>query len=167
MRRSLTVVRVVGLVLAGVVWTASAGAQEAGEFHRFHAAVLLGDTHASDANGFTFGGDIEFRPLRIVGVGLTGEHVNEPFRENVWVVGVNVHPARGLRLTVGPGLERATHADAGYHEQHALLRVGVAYEIPLAHGWTLDPDMALDFVAGERVAIYSVAIGKEFGRAAH
>ena len=167
MQRSLAVVRLVGMVLVCVGWAASVRAQEAGEFHRFHAAVLFGDTHGTEENGFTFGGDIEFRPLRLVGLGLTGEHVNEPFRENVWVLGVNVHPARGLRLTVGPGFERATHTEAGHHEHHALLRVGAAYEIPLTHGWTLDPDVALDFVAGERVAVYAVAIGKEFGRVAH
>jgi hypothetical protein len=156
------------LALVAVAWTAPARAQAAErEFHRLHAAVLFGDTHAAESNGFTFGGDIEFRPVRLFGVGFTGEHVNEPFRENVWVFGFTVHPARGLRLTIGPGFERATHAEAGHHDQHALLRVGAAYEIPLRHGWTVDPDVALDFVARERITVYSVAIGKEFGRAGH
>ena len=160
--------RIVSLVVLSVACAVPVTAQEpSGEFHRFHIAVLVGDTHASEANGFTFGGDVEFRPRRLVGVALTGEHVNEPFRENVWVFGVNVHPARGLRLTIGPGFERVSHADEGHHEQHALLRIGAAYEIPLKHGWSIDPDVALDFVDGERVVVYAVAIGKEFGRVAH
>ncbi len=135
------------------------------EVHLFHAALLLGGTHNGERNALTFGGDIEFRPTRPVGIGLTAEHVNEPFRENVWVVPVIVHPTHGLKLSVGPGLERVVEPGPDHlTAQHALLRVGASYEVPLGHGWTLDPDIAIDFVEGERVLVYAVAIGKEFGR---
>lgn len=135
------------------------------EFHLFHAAVLLGGTHNGERNALTFGGDIEVRPTHLVGIGLTAEHVKEPFRENVWVVPVIVHPTRGLKLSVGPGVERIVEPGPSHlTEQHALLRVGATYDVPLSHGWTLDPDIAVDFVEGERVVVYALAIGKEFGR---
>ncbi len=128
-----------------------------------HAAMLIGDTHSLDQNGFTLGGDVEVRPWRLLGVGVTGEHVSEPFRENIVLVSAVVHPARGLKLLIGPGFERDRHGEAHETEQHALLRVGVGYDVPLRHGWTFDPDVAVDFVSGERVLVYAFAIGKEFG----
>lgn len=147
---------------------AAAAQDEAVEFHRFHAAILVGDTHGPEQNGFTFGGDVEFRPRRRFGVGLTGEHVSQPFRENIWVVAALVHPARGVKLTIGPGFEREAAEDPAHRiEQHPLLRVGAGYEFALPHGWTVDPDVAVDFVDGHRVAVYAVAIGKDLGRARH
>lgn len=136
----------------------------------FHAAGLIGETHNGDRNGVTFGGDFEYRFARWFGVGLAGEHVNEPFRENVWVFPLLVHPvpdskAPGLKLTIGPGIERVREeGEASEAVQRGLWRLGAGYDVPLKHGWTLDPDFAVDFVAGERVIVYSSAVGKEFGR---
>lgn len=146
--------------------TARAWADEpSAEFHLFHAAFLMGGTHNGERNALTVGGDIEFRPTHLFGIGLTGEHVKEPFRENVWIVPVIVHPTRGLKLSVGPGIERIVEPGSDHlTEQHALLRVGATYDVPLRRGWTLDPDIAVDFVEGERVVVYAIAIGKEFGR---
>lgn len=161
----MTISRALTLTLAFTAMGAAAQAEEpAGEFHRFHAAVLIGGSHNGDLNALTFGGDVEFRPTRPIGIGFTGEHVNEPFRENVWIVPVVLHPMPRFKLSVGPGIERAREAGEGHHvAQHALLRVGATYDIPLTHGWTLDPDIAVDFVNGERVVVYAMAIGKEFG----
>lgn len=143
----------------------SAYAQEGEDdgFHRFHAAALIGETHSGAMDGVTFGGDLEVRFVRPLGIGITGEHVSEPFRENVWVFPLIVHPTHSLKLTIGPGFERARHDERHPVEQHGLLRVGASYDFPLRHGWTIDPDVAIDFVAGEHVLIYAVAIGKEFG----
>ncbi|NOT44162.1 MAG: hypothetical protein HOP14_06100 [Acidobacteria bacterium] len=130
----------------------------------FHAAVLLGDTHHADLNGLTLGGDLEVRLTSAVGIGVTGEHVNEPFRENIWVFPVIVHPKAGLKLTIGAGFEREHPEGADHHvEQHGLLRLGAGYDIPLPHGWTLGPDLAVDFVAGQHVVVWAAAVGKEFG----
>jgi hypothetical protein len=130
--------------------------------HRFHALFLVGETHTGEMNGVTYGGDLELRLNRPIGVALTGEHVNEPFRENVWVFPVIVHPTPHLKLALGPGIERIEH-HIGHVEQHGLLRLGASYDFPLRHGWTIDPDIAFDFVDGERLVVYTVAIGKEFG----
>jgi len=152
------------LMLAALVASPAHAAEHEGEFQRFHAAVLLGGSHNGELNALTFGGDIEFRPTRPLGIGLTGEHVNEPFRETVWIVPVVVHPTRLVKLSIGPGFERnRATADAHHTEQHALLRLGAALDLPLGHGWTIDPDIAVDFVKHERVVVYAVAIGKEFG----
>jgi hypothetical protein len=156
--------------LALIVSASAALAQDApGDgFHRFHAAALIGESHEGARNGITFGADLEVRLARRVGVGITGEHVNEPFRENVWVAPLVIHPSHGLRIMVGPGLERATRDEAPHgFEQHLLLRGGIGYDFALRHGWTLDPDVAVDFVDGQRVLVYAVAIGKEFGAHHH
>jgi hypothetical protein len=155
----------VAFLVVALCLQTQAQAQEHGgdQFHQVHAAVLLGDSHSPHQNGFTFGGDLEFRPLRVLGVGVTGEHVNQPFRENVWVFPAIVHPGGGLKLSIGPGIERAFDEHAPHHtEQHALLRLGASFDIPLRHGWTIDPDLAVDFVGGEKVVVYAVAVGKEF-----
>ncbi|MGE0593916.1 MAG: hypothetical protein AB7G23_16155 [Vicinamibacterales bacterium] len=130
----------------------------------FHAAVLLGDTHHADLNGLTVGADLEVRLTRALGIGVTGEHVNEPFRENIWVFPLIVHPKAGLKFTIGAGVEREHPEGADHHvEQHGLLRLGAGYDIPLPHGWTLGPDLAVDFVAGQHVVVWAAAVGKEFG----
>jgi hypothetical protein len=163
--------RVLSLILvpALALLASTARAQEpaAEEQPLLHAAVLVGDTHTSEQNGLTIGGDLEVRPWRYLGVGVTGEHVKKPFRENIWLVAAVVHPTHGLKLVVGPGVERDRHGDTHDAEQHALLRVGVGYDVPLRHGWTFDPDVAVDFVSGERVFVYAFAVGKEFGARKH
>lgn len=148
---------------------ASTSAQEPAEEAPplMHAAVLVGESHTPDQNGLTLGGDVEVRPWRLLGVGVTGEHVNEPFRENIWLVAAVLHPTHGLKVVVGPGIERDRHSDTHETEQHALLRVGLGYDVPLRHGWTFDPDVAVDFVSGEHVFVYAFAIGKEFGTRKH
>jgi hypothetical protein len=156
------------LALLAMALPAHAQEGSAEGFHRFHAAALVGESHEGARNGITFGGDLELRLARFVGIGLTGEHVNEPFRENVFVAPLIIHPSHGLRLMVGPGVERATREEAPHgFEQHLLLRGGVGYDFSLRHGWTLDPDVAVDFVDGQRVLVYAIAIGKEFGAHHH
>lgn len=157
--------------LSLLVSLVSAHAQEPAATHHaqearmpFHAAGLLGESHSGERNGVTMGGDFEFRFSRPLGIGVTGEHVNEPFRENVWIVPLLIHPVGGLKLTVGPGFERVREDGAEAIEQRALWRAGVGYDIAMKHGWTVGPDVAVDFVAGEKVLVYAVAIGREFGR---
>ncbi len=153
------------LSLALVLSTPAAHAQEAdADPLRLHAAGFVGESHNGDRNGVTFGGDLEVRVARLFGIGVTGEHVNEPFRENVWVFPLLIHPTRALKLTVGPGIERAREDEpASRFRNHALLRVGATWEFPLRHGWSIDPDLALDFVEHQRVVVYTVAIAREFG----
>lgn len=155
---------ILSLALLLVTSTAHAQDEAPGEFSRFHAAGFFGESHNGDRNGITFGGDLEVRATRLFGLGVTGEHVNEPFRENVWVVPVLVHPSRRLKLTVGPGFERAREdAEGAEFRTHALLRLGATWEFPLRHGWSIDPDLALDLVEHQRVLVYTVAISREFG----
>lgn len=159
-RRTLLAVLIVLVLMARA---AAAQDHEAEGLHPFHAAFLLGKTHTGERDGLTFGGDVEFRFSWALGIGATVEHVDEPFRENVWIVPVLVHPTAGLKLTIGGGFERAAEEPEARIGKHGLVRLGAGYDIPLTHGWTLDPDVAVDFVAGERLAVYTLAVGKEFG----
>jgi hypothetical protein len=164
-----------GIVLCAALFTGLAQAQEEPEgFHRIHAAVFLGGTHHSERNAFTFGGDVEWRFSRWAGIGFTGEHVNKPFRENVWIFPVFIHATRGLRFNLGPGFERATEEEIAEGEaagtpssrtvRKAMFRTGVTYDFELKHGWTVGPDIAVDFIAGEAVFVYGIAIGHGFAR---
>jgi hypothetical protein len=161
------------LTVVPAVSAQESASQEPEPLPPFHVAALIGESHNGDRNGVTIGGDVEFRIGRLIGVGFTGEHVNKPFRENVWIVPLLIHPTAGLKLTAGPGFERlreegivegASENTARKVVQRALWRVGVGYDLPLRHGWTLDPDVAVDFVDGEKVLVYALGIGKEFGR---
>ena len=170
--RTATVSLVTVLTVASVVSAQESAAHEPEALRPIHVAALVGESHNGDRNGLTLGGDFEFRLGRLVGVGVTAEHVNEPFRENVWIVPLLIHPKAGLKLTAGAGFERvrdegraaaAAENTPAKVAQRALWRLGAGYDLALHHGWTLDPDVAIDFVDGERVIVYSFGIGKEFG----
>lgn len=120
----------------------------------------------------TVGGDYEFRFVRQFGVMATGEYVGGGFREDLFAFTGVVHPKKGLKLQAGPGFERelnrhepaGAESEAVHHEAtRALFRIGGGYDIEVGKHMTIGPDIAVDFLKGEKVFVYGVTIGFGFG----
>ena len=80
-------------------------------------------------------------------------------RLSVLVLPVNYFPNDRWRLLVGPGFE--------FHDvrerDHAVLRVGVGYEIELGERFTLSPEVVIDFVeGGTTVYVLGFSLGYGF-----
>jgi hypothetical protein len=160
--------------LAAVALTATAAlAQEEGsaEFHRHHFGGLLAGSHNSERNGFTTGGDYEFRFVRHFGVMATGEYVGGGFREDLFAFTAVVHPWKGLKLQAGPGfdheLKKKEAAEAGAELMHhdstrGLFRIGLGYDVEVGRHMTIGPDFALDILKGDKVFVYGITIGFGF-----
>lgn len=72
------------------------------------------------------------------------------------IVPVSFHPGGDWRLFAGPGYELSETKD------HALIRFGVGYEIPVGNRWTLAPEAIADFIdGGKEVYLLGLAIGRD------
>lgn len=161
-------------LLALSIPAAFAEEHSAEEYHRHHVAALVLGSHSGEKNGFTVGGDYEFRFARPIGVTVTGEYVGGGFREDLVAFTATVHPWKGLKLQAGPGFDHelrrheteAAEGESAAHQKvnRALFRVGGGYDIEVGKNMTIGPDFAYDILKGERVVVYGVTIGFGFGR---
>lgn len=143
------------------------------EYHRHHIAALVSGSDSGEKNGFTIGGDYEFRFARPIGVTVTGEYVGGSFREDLVAFTATAHPWRGLKLQAGPGFdhelrrhetESAEGEEVAHHKvNRALFRVGAGYDIEVGKNMTIGPDFAYDILKGEKVFVYGITIGFGFG----
>jgi hypothetical protein len=145
------------------------------EFHRHHFSVFLGVTDGEvekeavvgteseraavvveDEEAFTLGLDYEYRLNRRWGVGALIDFAGGDFRS--WVAGMPVflHPGRGWKLLLAPGVEDKEDEDGEF-----LVRVGVLYDFEVGR-FTIAPALQVDFVDDEEVLVYGVNIGKGF-----
>jgi hypothetical protein len=148
-----------------------AGSHEEG-YHMHHFNLLAGESHADGKNGFAIGGEYEFRFHHRLGMAVTGEHVGQDFRESVVVFTPVVHPWKQLWLAGGPGFDHKDEAvevaeaagEGGMAEKRTrgLFRVGGGYTFELGRGFTIGPDLAVDFLSGEQVLVYGVSFGWGF-----
>ena len=143
-----------------------------GIHHRHHAGIFFGGNHYESENGFTVGGDYEYRLHRYVGIGAGGEYVAGDFREGVLVFPVYFHPAGDLRIFAGPGLEHRFAREGEEGEAHGeeemperennfLFRLGVTYDIFIKK-FAVSPGVSVDFVDGKQVLVYGVTFGIGF-----
>ena len=152
--------------------TALAEEHAAEHYHRHHFAALISGSHSGEKNGFTIGGDYEFRFARPLGFTVTGEYVGGSFREELVAFTATAHPWKGLKLQAGPGFDHELRRhEAGHAEgvvvhhkvNRALFRVGAGYDIEVGKHLSLGPDFAYDILKGERVFVYGITIGFGFG----
>jgi len=115
--------------------------------------VFAGITHDDSENEFSLGATYERRLSDRFGTGVIGEFTQD--REFVLVVPIFWHPVEPWRFLVGPG----TVIEDGDHE--FLLRVGGSYEIEFS-GWSLSPELNLDFVDSDVVFVIGASFGWEF-----
>jgi hypothetical protein len=67
-----------------------------------------------------------------------------------------IHPYKGLRFQVAPGLEHRQGED------ELLLRTGVGYEFSLSDRWMMMPELAIDFVDGDESLVFGLVFGFGF-----
>ena len=98
----------------------------------------------------------ERRLSSLLGVGGAYEYAAGDFDK--WSIGVPlfIHPYKGLRFQLAPGLEHKKGEDK------FLFRIGAAYEITLSDRWMLIPEIAVDFVDGDEAVVYGLAFGFGF-----
>ncbi len=156
--------------------TATGDAAEHGHWHRHHAGFFVGGSTLKSENGFTIGGDYEYRFSKYLGVGVQVEHAYGELKETVFAFPVFFHPGAGLRLAAGPGFERFTgelssitaedegHGAEATHDKnnHFLWRMQILYDFPVGERFTITPNFALDFLSGRQVAVYGVTFGVGF-----
>lgn len=98
--------------------------------HRHHVAFFLGNTQDGSEDGFSVGMDYEYRLSRLFGIGGLAEYADGEFNSWVLAIPLFLHPYRGLRFLVAPGLE---YEDS---EDEFLVRTGIAYELEIGERWT-------------------------------
>jgi hypothetical protein len=124
-------------------------------YHRHHLGLLLGNTHEEGLDEFTIGLDYEYRFSQYIGIGSLLEYVGEDIREWVGLVPVFIHPHKGFRFIVAPGIK---HKKA---ENKFLWRLGIGYRFPIGN-WTIAPEFNVDFTEGRVVEVYGVSFGYGF-----
>ncbi len=138
-------------------------------YHTHHLGLFLGGSRLQDRNGFTVGGEYEYRVHRLLGLGFEAEYAGGGLRETVAVFPVFFHPGAGLKLAAGPGFERAkeevAEPEPRTREETAtnfLFRVTVLYDFPVKERFTVTPNVSLDFVNGRQIWVYGISFGVGF-----
>jgi len=116
--------------------------------------------------------DYERRISELIGVGAGGEFVfNDHGRVALVGLMVALHPAGGLGLIAGPGLEieETEHETAGKtfndssRETSFAFRVGANYRFEFGGRYSAGPTLYTDFISGkDPVLVWGVSIGTGF-----
>lgn len=154
------------------------GAEAEEAFHKNHLSLFTGGTTESSdgetSTSFSLGLDYERRVSRLIGLGIGGEFVfGGEEREALLGLLLNLHPAGGLVLVAGPGVEFAEelHVEGEVEAQqeesgtetHAGLRVGIVYEFEVGHRYSIAPSFYTDFIDGkEPTFVWGLAFGVGF-----
>ncbi len=138
-------------------------------FHEHHLGLFIGGSRLKQEDGFTVGGEYEYRLHQLLGLGFEAEYAGGDLRETVAVFPVFFHPGAGLKLAAGPGFERATEEvtgpeanTAGEKRTNFLFRVSILYDFPVKERCIISPGLSLDFVNGRQVWVYGVTFGVGF-----
>lgn len=156
-------VRVAAVMLS--VASPAAFAEEAGHhaLPHHHLAGFVGygierDSHNHGENGGALGLEYEVQFSESWGLGLDVEKLfGDTHRSWVAVIPLSFHANERWRFFGGPGWE--------FGDDHTknLLRLGVAYEIPLQQRWTVSPEFLVDFLeGGANTYVFGIAIGHGF-----
>jgi hypothetical protein len=129
-------------------------------YHKNSVGLFLGNTyedsdHGSE-NGFTVGFSYERRFIKLLGIGGFYEYAGGDFDK--WSIGVPlfIHPYKGLRFQIAPGLEHRESDD------EFLFRLGVAYDFNISEQLAIVPEVNVDFVDGEEAFVFGLTLGVGF-----
>jgi hypothetical protein len=108
---------------------------------------------------FTLGIDYERQLSERFGVGVLADWAfGGEGRESILAAAAFYHPWRRVRLDLAPGIQR----DAARDEVEFVLRVGADYEFELRDGWSLSPNLNVDFGPNESLLVFGVELGYRF-----
>jgi opacity protein-like surface antigen len=149
-------------------------------FHRNELALIVAATYEEGEHEeegetfFTVGGEYERRLTRALGVGVEFEYVADA---EAWLLlaPITLHPAGGLKLFGGLGLERKVVHESEHGEHHGdarderdretlfLWRIGAGYGFEFAERYSLGPTVSFDFIRESGSWVNAVVYGVTFG----
>ncbi|MHC4960412.1 MAG: hypothetical protein ACYTGN_18845 [Planctomycetota bacterium] len=131
-------------------------ADEGGEGKKKNrASVFVGATHKGSETGFSTGVKYVRRLSRILGAGVVVEFTPDLRERLVTVPALFVYPYKALSLMVAPGVEVEDGVTS------FMVRRGAGWEFELGKGFTLAPELSVDFVEGS--SDIPVVLGVSFG----
>lgn len=153
--------RTVWVCILFVLLTGLGAAAYAEEEFETHGVELFlgGSTRFADGendNGFSYGLGYEYRFIRSLGVGVTGEGTTGDLRDAVLLFPLCVHPWRGLKFVVAPGAEFSDDPT------EFVLRLGLSYEFEIWKHFSISPEFNVDLVDGEQTLVYGLSLGWGF-----
>ncbi|MCC2606669.1 hypothetical protein [Planctobacterium marinum] len=132
------------------------GIQAAGDA-KHYPAIFIGATNFESETDTTIGFGYEYKLSSQFGVGGVWERTREGHHGdgvNVWVGSFFYHPSDHWRLGLGFGEERIGGKKTKHKE---LMRLSASYEF-FGSGYILAPEMAVDFIDGEKATVAGVSI---------
>jgi len=125
------------------------------DFHPNLLALFVGVTSEErNDSGLTLGIEYERRVNESFGVGLLAEYSFGDLDFWVYAVPFAYHTGR-WKFYIAPGVED------GDHGRESLVRIGGEYAYKVG-AWEISPQLDVDFVGGEQVAVLGVTFGKGF-----
>ena len=134
------------------------GSKGEGLENRHGIELFLGNTHDDGEDGFSVGLSYEYRLNQLFGIGGIVEYASGVLREWVLAVPLFLHPYKGWRFLVAPGV---TIPDNDGDDEF-VFRVGVAYEFEIGEKWAIIPEFNVDFVDNSEVLVYGLNFGYKF-----
>jgi hypothetical protein len=119
--------------------------------------LFLGNTHDEGENDFTIGIGYEYRINQMFGIGVLFEGIRSESREWIIFVPLILHPYKGWRFVLAPGLELEEQT----RDKEYLTRVGAGYEFEIGR-WSITPEFNLDFADRGAVPVFGVSFGYAF-----
>ena len=154
LRLSLFPLLLVCFILAATPVVAQDNENAEGEaFEANSIEVFLGGTFDDGDSEASFGMSYERRLNESIGIGGIVEYTNG--REWVFAVPFTIHITEPWKVVLAAGIE---HEDG---DNTFLTRVGTAYEFKF-DGWSLAPEVNVDFVDGDVKTVLGVSFGFEF-----
>jgi hypothetical protein len=147
--------------------TSTAGAEESHhsgtqEFHRHHASLILGNTFDEHGeNGFSVGGDYEYRVNKWFGLGVGLEYAGGDFEHVLIGIPLFFHPNEHWRFAVAAATEIHKEGEHEEREREAIVRTGVGYQFHIGNGYSISPEFNVDF--SEHETLYVIGLSFGFG----
>lgn len=134
------------------------GTKEKGLENRHGIELFIGNTHDDGEDGFTVGLGYEYRLNQLLGIGGMVEYAGGDFKDWVLVVPFALHPYKGWRFFVAPGV--LIHNS---NAEEFLFRVGASYEFEIGKKWAITPGINANFIERNRDAlIFGLSFGYKF-----
>ena len=149
--------RVIALALCGLLAAVSVQAQERSDDEGFEPnsiELFIGATFDAGDSEASLGLSYERRLRQDFGVGVMAEYTKG--REWVLAVPLSWHITESWKAEFAPGVEISP--DDG---NEFLARIGTSYEFGFT-GWSLAPELNVDFAGGEVKTVVGISFGWEF-----
>lgn len=154
MKSKLRKITVLASIAFGLLAGTAVSAEEVGAEAENIVELFVGITHDADENEPSLGVTYE-RKFGRFGAGVIAEFTKAERRDAVVALPFFWHPAEPWRTLVAVGWE---YNDG---EHTFLTRVGGSYEIGF-DGWSLSPEVNLDFVDGDTVLVFGASFVWKF-----